>query len=358
MKYLKLFNSETEYITYKNSEDYITPNICIDKLAKKVWFNKKLKKLFPCYLQTSYSTSYIESDFIRIHTYTVQLESSQLYDTIYNNLIIPDGDIYGIVPEEFLNENPIYIDGHQVSSINQEASSPLYVSTIDNYPFSQYYDDTPGSVYGEYSGLGTNQLVFNVEVFELPDVLNYTTGNDTDMNGITNYLITMYSEYLFYGEPVYFDEHYNENICINGNKIYSVSYKECFDIMYLEFTHSADIKYLYDGTTLIQDINFPVQLTSVEGRGIHRTVPASDKTKNLLNHLNMFCTWLDDGTIHYEFTFSVGGLCPFIEIDGIPIRNPIGHSKNDVLTYITISDGGNCGATLYPDGSITLELDD
>lgn len=352
MKYIKLFNSESEYLTYKNSEDYITPNTSLDKLTKKVYFNKKLKPLFPCYLQTTYSTTYNESYFIRTHIYTVQLESSRLHDTLYNNLVLPDGYVFSFVPDEFLDENPIYIDGHRVSGITYEQNLWLYVSTNDSYPFSQYYDNSPGGVQGEYSILGTNQLKFEVELLELPDVVNYTTGDD--ISGIMNYLHNIYNEYLFSDEPVYFDEHYNENININGNKIYSVSYKERFAIYHMEFMHSTDIKYLYDGRTLIQDIIFPVELTSNEGSGLHRTISSNDETKKLLNYLDIFSNRVDSASTHYEFTANF--VDPIITIDRVNIYNPVGHKADGKFQYIRFTDYGSFDVFLYPDGSITAEF--
>jgi hypothetical protein len=176
-----------------------------------------------------------------------------------------------------------------------------------------------------------------------------------NFNGmLRTYLLEIYGVLLFSGESIYFDEHYNENIYIDGNKIYSCSLKERLGTNYIEFTHSDDIKYLLldNEDSPIQDIKFPLQLTSVEGTGTTRHVLANDLTRKLLSYLNSFSIYGGENARHYEFTFMVGGPCQFIEIDGIPVRNPIGWYENGVLMYINISEGGDNGATLYPDGSI------
>ena len=165
MKYLKIFNSGTEYTIYKNSESYIRPNISLDKTEKKqVHFNKP--PFFPCYLQTTYSTRYDIDRLIRIHEYTVQLESSELYDTLFNNLVWHNEWDHS-VPSEFLNKISIYIDGHRVSSVcdefkptNQEYGIPLWVSTTDNYPGSTYYNYEPGGIYDSIVSLRPNSLTY------------------------------------------------------------------------------------------------------------------------------------------------------------------------------------------------------
>jgi hypothetical protein len=222
MKYIKLFNSETEYTTYKNSENYITPNICVEKTKKRVFFNMKLKPLFPCYLQTTYSTTYSEQYFIRTHTYTVQLESPRLYDILFNNLVWYN-EFNHSVPEEFLNENPIYIDGHRVSSVcdefkptNQEYGIPLWVSTVDQYPDSKYSEYEPGGIRDMTASMSPNSLIYTYDVWELPDQLCYTIENFN--NQLYAYLMDVYHMYLLNSETVYFNEHYNENIYINGIK--------------------------------------------------------------------------------------------------------------------------------------------
>lgn len=42
MKHLKMFNSETEYNTYKLSSNYITPNVCLVGGSKTVYYQKKI----------------------------------------------------------------------------------------------------------------------------------------------------------------------------------------------------------------------------------------------------------------------------------------------------------------------------
>jgi hypothetical protein len=161
MKYIKLFSSEDYHTEYKNSKDYITPNVIIVESEKKVYFNKSI---FPCYLQTTYSTSYDVDRLIRTHTYTVQLESSELYDTLFNNLVWFT-EYNHSVPVEFLDKKPIYIDGHRVSCVNnefnlnnQEYGIPLWVSTVDNYPDSKYHNYEPGGIYDTYISLRPNSL--------------------------------------------------------------------------------------------------------------------------------------------------------------------------------------------------------
>ena len=42
MQYLKLFNSETQYNTYKTTADYVTPNICLVSGSSNVYYQKKI----------------------------------------------------------------------------------------------------------------------------------------------------------------------------------------------------------------------------------------------------------------------------------------------------------------------------
>lgn len=42
MKYIKLFNNDAEYQTFMGGENYITPNICLNKETKQVNINPKI----------------------------------------------------------------------------------------------------------------------------------------------------------------------------------------------------------------------------------------------------------------------------------------------------------------------------
>lgn len=77
------------------------------------------------------------------HYWTVSTPDG-LYDTLFNQLVPPTGNIiYWTVPEVYLEENPIFIDGHKIIDIYTEGTTPengcnLYFSTIDNWPLDNY----------------------------------------------------------------------------------------------------------------------------------------------------------------------------------------------------------------------------
>lgn len=141
MKYLKLFSSETQYTAYKNSGDYITPNISIVKGEKYVYFNKKSKSFN---LITTYTSNPGDWFITTEHYWTVSTPEG-LYDALFNNLIPPLGNsISWEVHDVYLEENPIFIDGHKINYISTESyikptyGSTLYFGTIDDWPLDNY----------------------------------------------------------------------------------------------------------------------------------------------------------------------------------------------------------------------------
>lgn len=45
MKYLKLFQNENEYLSYKDSSNYITPNVSMIFENRNIRYQKKIKQL-------------------------------------------------------------------------------------------------------------------------------------------------------------------------------------------------------------------------------------------------------------------------------------------------------------------------
>jgi hypothetical protein len=100
--------------------------------------------MFPLYLNIS--ENWEEDGLFGLKNYYWKVNIPDgLYDTINNALILSDTEptIHNM-PEQWLNENPIYIDGHKVNNIFKEYDA-IYINCENAYPFidvnfsSEYY---------------------------------------------------------------------------------------------------------------------------------------------------------------------------------------------------------------------------
>ena len=129
--------------------EYITPNISLIDDGKRVYSEKKATiSMFPLYLNIS--ENWEEDNLFGSKDYYWKVNIPDgLYDTI-NNALIPTGDISYIytIPEQWLNDNPIYIDGHKVNTIFKEYNM-IYIYCENDYPFTNivFYHEIYGKLY-------------------------------------------------------------------------------------------------------------------------------------------------------------------------------------------------------------------
>jgi hypothetical protein len=358
MKYIKRFKVSSDYDVFKNSNDYIEPNVCV--ISNEIDINPIVilnKSLFPYYINLRYHLEENNSSgFIIRHVYESKLDSPELYDTLYKQLYHREDGAYNDfeISKEFLMENPIYLDGHQILYINTESNGNaygvnLYWSASNNYPGNLY-----GSCYNSYHYLGPNNISCFYEELKFPNRVDITVGEENEIIQYLNlYLNEKYSGYDF-NEIIPI----TENLYINGDKIVNFS-KEFKEILYrnyiiMKYNSTESVSYFGGENIVIRDIKFPIKLSSIEGKGDIRNVKPCNETKDLIAYLNYFAVREDN---YYYFGFDYGE--PFLEIDGIELKNPQGYmdSETKKLTYINIH-GGWWGGRISLDGSIEIWNDE
>lgn len=94
MKYLKLFNSENEYNSFKETSDFITPNVSFAKEENKIFYNPKM----PEYVTfTIRQEGYEESGQIEIPNTTVTVPKGTTFAEFVNDY------------EHYLNTDCMYL---------------------------------------------------------------------------------------------------------------------------------------------------------------------------------------------------------------------------------------------------------
>ena len=152
MKYLRKFTTSEEYNQFLEGKEYVEPYVAVisngevddtGDLKKEVIY-KALppKSLFPFYITTTYRKEYYGQWLISYnHYWDATLDSTELYDTLFNALEPNEAQIFQ-VPDEFLLEHPIYVDGHQIIYVSTERNDLVYgdilhFMTIDEWPLSE-----------------------------------------------------------------------------------------------------------------------------------------------------------------------------------------------------------------------------
>ena len=356
MKYTKIIRNKSEYDSFIYGPEFISPNITFINDNQKSLYQKKIGP-FPFYLNLVCNSDYNPNYFIETHTYSANFNNSELYNSLFKQLTNYDGPPENlIVPEKFLRENPIYVNGHQITHIGNEGLGdkygvPLYWSTLDDYPSNQY--DSPHSVYHSISPI---KIMCDVDVWKFPEKLILPIGQETEvLNGLSNYIHEIYGYNYDYNDiPI----NITENLYIDNDKIESFSLLikniNGYEFHYLKFKGSTTNAYnlLHQkSNALFKNIIFPLQLTSNEGTGSVRNITPNEKTKSLITYLQHFHT-IDDGIYNFEF----GENDIFIEIDGIKFYNPLAtydkeaHKMNDNIVIY----GQKWEGQIKLDGSISI----
>lgn len=104
--------------------------------------------MFPLYLNIS--ENWEENNWFGSKDYYWKVNIPDgLYDTINNTLIISDIEpTIHIIPEQWLNDNPIYIDGHKINKVTKE-NNVIFIRCENDYPFTniEFYSECYGKLY-------------------------------------------------------------------------------------------------------------------------------------------------------------------------------------------------------------------
>ena len=164
MKYIKLFKNDAEYQAFIGGGEYITPNVCLNEETESISLEPvKIPSMFPLYLTIDNSWSEDNLD-MKDYYWEVNLPDDKLYNILIDAMVyIGDGlgSVTHELPSEWLNENPIYIDGNKVESIFKQ--DLIYIYIENEYPFN-----TTGKLMIEYFGrfIENNKIQFYMCTFK------------------------------------------------------------------------------------------------------------------------------------------------------------------------------------------------
>lgn len=132
MAHLKVFENKNEYETFKNSDEFIAPNVSYVPEGLAVKYTAE--SMFPLHLSFTKTWTEKKSGLI-FYYWKSKLYTTRLYNLLNASFIQNDYDIL-ILPDNWLDEHPIFIDGHQVTQITKEYNR-IFIYCEDNYPFNQ-----------------------------------------------------------------------------------------------------------------------------------------------------------------------------------------------------------------------------
>ena len=135
MKYLKLFETSNDYEVFKNSDEYITPHVIVCKDTDEVNYQEFIPpSIFPLYLTVN-RTWEEESSWGRNMYWEIDLPDEKLYNELNNAFILYEYNTQIMVlPDGWLDEHPIYVDGHKIINITKE-SGTIYFQIENDYPY-------------------------------------------------------------------------------------------------------------------------------------------------------------------------------------------------------------------------------
>ena len=134
MKYIRRFKTSSDYEAFKTSDDYITPHIvlCEDNIEKPIL---KEESIFPLYLTVN--RSWENNSFDLAMYWEIDLPNERLYNELNDAFIWDDKNTQIMVlPDGWLDEHPIFVDGHKVIGIQKEYSR-IFFNIEDDYPYNE-----------------------------------------------------------------------------------------------------------------------------------------------------------------------------------------------------------------------------
>lgn len=138
MAHLKVFENKNEYEIFKNSNEFIAPNVSY--VPEGLAVNYTAESMFPLHL--SFTKTWNEKDTgFTSYYWEAKLYTTRLYNLLNASFIQSDYESVLILPDNWLDEHPIFIDGHQVTHISKEYSR-IFISFEDDYPFNQLSENT------------------------------------------------------------------------------------------------------------------------------------------------------------------------------------------------------------------------
>lgn len=133
MAHLKVFENKNEYETFKNSDEFIAPNVSY--VPEGLAVNYTAESMFPLHL--SFTKIWNEKGpHFTTYNWKSKLYTTRLYNLLNASFIQSSTENILILPDNWLDEHPIFIDGHKVTSINKE-DSRIFIYVEDDYPFNQ-----------------------------------------------------------------------------------------------------------------------------------------------------------------------------------------------------------------------------
>lgn len=134
MKYLKLFNDINSYGSYIDSSNYITPHVALCINEKEIKY--KPKSIFPLHLTVNRSWEEVDQYRFKYYYYEILLPNNKLYKELEKVFILQNNmtHLYAL-PDGWLDEHPIDVDGHKVTSIIKEYDR-IYFHIEGDYPYN------------------------------------------------------------------------------------------------------------------------------------------------------------------------------------------------------------------------------
>ena len=176
MKYLRLFQNDSQYSEFLNGSEYIEPHVVMiqNNNEKPTMKFKKLKTIFPYYISLEgmeYETYTDEMDGIEvIYESGVMTIDQILLETLRKDLkhvYYEDYDVYHWeLPENYCETHPIYVDGERViscSTPNSTVEDKDYISTFDFVFENNGFNLLPSGATGGWISIWIMQTYLYVE---------------------------------------------------------------------------------------------------------------------------------------------------------------------------------------------------
>lgn len=147
MKHFKIFANINDYNRYIEDNDYITPHVALCKNGKQVKY--KPINIFPLHLTVNKSWSEEEPlAGATAYYYEILLPNDRLYKELEKSFVLAPASHVYVLPDGWLEEHPIDIDGYKVTSIMKEYGR-IFFYIEDDYPYNDIINK-PGGWVGEY----------------------------------------------------------------------------------------------------------------------------------------------------------------------------------------------------------------
>lgn len=144
MKHFKIFTNLNDYNQYIENGDYITPHVALCENDEQVKY--KPINIFPLHLTVN--KSWVENDQYNFkhYYYEILLPNNRLYKELEKAFILVSNiDSYHVLPDGWLDEHPIDVDGHKVTLITKEYNR-IYFYIEDDYPYTDIVNGSGGLI--------------------------------------------------------------------------------------------------------------------------------------------------------------------------------------------------------------------